>query len=266
MQEGKVRQLPLLDESRRVAGLVTMRQLLDTDELPLSAAVMAGGLGARLRPLTEDIPKPMLPVGDEPLLETIVKQLREAGIQRVNLITNYKEEVIAQHFADGRDFGVDIRYVNEDKPLGTAGGLRLLEETNEPLLVMNGDIVTRVDFRAMLDFHTENEADMTVALRRYEFPVPYGVVETDGVVITGISEKPVLRHFVSAGIYLLNPGLRRFIPDGRSYDMPDLVNRLVSEGHRIVGFPVREYWLDIGRHEDYERAQKDARSGWIRQS
>jgi NDP-sugar pyrophosphorylase family protein len=205
----------------------------------------------------------MLPVGDQPLLELIIEQLRQAGIRRVNLTTHYKGEIIARHFGDGRDFGVEIRYVKEDQPLGTAGALSLLDESDQPLLVVNGDILTRVDFRAMLDFHREHQAHMTVAVRQYEFRVPYGVIKTDGVAITGISEKPLARYFINAGIYLLNPKVCRFIPNGQSYDMTDLISRLVAAGRRVVGFPVREYWLDIGQVEDYQRALADVRNGEV---
>lgn len=260
MQERRVRQIPLLDETRRVVGLVTLRELLPVDGLPLQAVVMAGGYGTRLRPLTEELPKPMLPVGGRPLLELIIERLREAGIQRVNLTTHYKGELIARHFGDGRDFGVEIRYVEEGRPLGTAGSLSLLDASNEPLLIINGDILTQVDFRAMLDFHQEHQADMTVAVRQYEFRVPYGVIETDGAMITNISEKPIVQHFINAGIYLLNPEVRQYIPNGQSYDMPDLITQLLAEGYQVVSFPIREYWLDIGQIEDYQKALTDVES------
>src|SRR6185369_13479777 len=146
MQERNIRQIPLLDERGRVVDLTTMPDLLPDEVLPMEAVIMAGGYGTRLRPLTDDLPKPMLPVGDRPLLEIIVKGLRDAGIRQVNVTTHYKGEVIADHFKDGEAFGIDIRYVNEDQPLGTAGALSLLEKSEEPLLLINGDILTRVDF------------------------------------------------------------------------------------------------------------------------
>src|ERR1044072_3325114 len=180
----------------------------------MRAVIMAGGYGTRLLPLTDQIPKPMLPVGDRPLLEIIVDQLKEAGIRQVNVATHYKSEAISDHFKNGEDFGVDIRYVKEDQPLGTAGALSLLEESDEPLLVINGDILTRVDFHAMLNFHREHAADLTVAVRQYEFRVPYGVIDTDGVAVTGISEKPMVRQFINAGIYLLNPRTQRRTQNG----------------------------------------------------
>jgi dTDP-glucose pyrophosphorylase/CBS domain-containing protein len=261
MNEKGIRQVPLVDEQARVVDIVMLSDLAKDLEPPLRAIVMAGGYGTRLRPLTEAIPKPMLPLGARPLLELIVEQLRDAGIKQVHVATHYKGDVIADHFKDGRDFGVDIQYLKEDQPLGTAGALGLLEESDEPLLVMNGDILTRVDFRSMLNFHNEHHADLTVAVRQYEFNVPYGVVLTDGVAITGISEKPIVKNFINAGIYLLAPSVKRFIPNGEPYDIPDLIQCLLKEGQTVVCFPIREYWLDIGKADHYDQAQADVASG-----
>ena len=261
MTEKGLRQIPIIDDEGKVTNLVLLTDLVKEYELPLRAVVMAGGFGTRLRPLTEDIPKPMLPVGDRPLLELIVEQLREAGIRQVNVATHYKGEVISEHFKDGQDFGVDIRYVKEDQPLGTVGALSLLEESEEPVLVMNGDILTRVDFRAMLNFHREHHADLTIAVRQYELSVPYGVVMTDGVSVTDISEKPVVKQFINAGIYLLSSSVRRLIPNGKPYDIPDLIQLLLKEGQRVVCFPIREYWLDIGKADHYDQAKSDIATG-----
>jgi len=261
MNEKGLRQIPLLDEDGRVVNLVLLSELVKEYELPLRAVVMAGGFGTRLRPLTEELPKPMLPLGSRPLLELIVEQLRDAGIRHVNVATHYKGDIISDHFKDGQDFGVDIRYVKEDQPLGTAGAVSLLEESEEPLLVINGDILTRVDFRSMLNFHREHGADLTVAVRQYEFSVPYGVVLTDGVVVTGISEKPAMKQFINAGIYLLSPAVCRLIPNGQPYDIPDLIQRLLKEGQPVVCFPIREYWLDIGKADHYDQAKSDVATG-----
>ncbi|HEU4832861.1 MAG TPA: nucleotidyltransferase family protein [Pyrinomonadaceae bacterium] len=261
MTENGVRHIPLVDADGCVADISFLTELVKEYELPLRALVMAGGYGNRLRPLTEELPKPMLPVGNKPLLELIVEQLKHAGIRQVNVATHYKSEVIAEHFKNGEAFGVDIRYVKEDQPLGTAGALSLLEEVDEPLLVMNGDILTRVDFRALLHFHREHKADLTVCVRQYEFNVPYGVIDTDGVNVKGISEKPVVRQFINAGIYLLNPQVRRLIPNGQAYDIPDLIERLISEARTVVCFPIREYWLDIGKVDQYDQAKADIAAG-----
>jgi len=261
MTENGVRHIPLVDADGCVAGISFLTELVKEYELPLRALVMAGGYGNRLRPLTEELPKPMLPVGNKPLLELIVEQLKQAGIRQVNVATHYKSEVIAEHFKNGEAFGVDIRYVKEDQPLGTAGALSLLEEVDEPLLVMNGDILTRVDFRALLHFHREHKADLTVCVRQYEFSVPYGVIDTDGVNVKGISEKPIVRQFINAGIYLLNPQVRRLIPNGQPYDIPDLIERLINEQRTVVCFPIREYWLDIGKVDQYDQAKADIAAG-----
>ena len=257
MNESGVRQIPLLDENDRVVDVMLLSDLVKELELPIRAIVMAGGLGTRLRPLTDTLPKPMLPIGSRPLLELIVERLKQSGIRRLNVATHYKGEIISEHFKDGQDFGVEITYVKEDQPLGTVGALSLLEDSEDPLLVINGDILTRVDFREMLNFHREHKAELTIAVRQYEFNVPYGVVESDGVFVKGISEKPTVRQFINAGIYLLNPSVRRLVPNQQQYDMPDLIHRILSEGRQVVCFPVREYWLDIGIEDQYMQAQSD---------
>jgi len=257
MNQDVLRHIPLMDEDERLVDVALLSDLVKDYDLPISAVIMAGGYGIRLRPLTEDLPKPMLPVGDKPLMELVLDQLRAAGIRRVNVSTHYKREAITSHFGNGERFGVEIRYVEEEHPLGTAGAIGLLDASSEPLLVINGDILTRVDFRAMLDFHLEQLAEMTVAVRQHEFRIPYGVVETSGVEITGIEEKPVIHHFINAGIYLLSPEVCNSIPYGQTIDMTDLISKLLSEGRRVTSFPIHEYWLDIGQHADYQQAQTD---------
>jgi len=266
MNQHGMRHIPLLDSEDRVADLALLTDLVKGYELPMSAVIMAGGFGTRLRPLTDGLPKPMLPVGDKPLMELVVDQLRSAGIRRVNVSTHYKAEAITDHFGDGKQFGVEIHYVEEKHPLGTAGAIGLLDASDEPLLVVNGDILTQVNFRAMLDFHREQNADMTVAVRQHEYRVPYGVVETRGGEITGIEEKPLIRHFINAGIYLLSPEACRSIPVDQSFDMPDLIKMLLAEGRRVASFPIHEYWLDIGEHADYQQAQADAQNQGVSKS
>jgi dTDP-glucose pyrophosphorylase len=256
MQRYSILQIPLVDDDRRVRELAVLSELIDVEGPPLRAVVMAGGFGTRLGDLTAETPKPMLPVGDRPLLERIIGQLHEAGIRHVNLTTHYRAEAIESHFGDGREFGVEIEYVSEEQPLGTAGALGLVEAEG-PILVMNGDILTRIDFRAMHRFHDEHEADMTVAVRPYEARVPYGLVELAGERVDGISEKPLLRGFINAGIYLLNADVCRPVAPGEQLDMPQLIERLLADRRRVVGFPLREYWLDIGGLADYEQALAD---------
>lgn len=266
MREHSIRQLPLLDRDGQIAGLAIAEDLLPEHVLPLQAVIMAGGFGTRLRPLTDALPKPMLPVGDKPMLELIINQLREAGIHKVNVTTHFAPEKITEYFGDGSTFGVDLHYVPEDAPLGTAGALQLLSGKDEPLLVINGDILTQVDFRAMRAYHQEHAAVVTVGVRQFEFQVPYGVVESDGVHVKSIQEKPVLNFFINAGIYLLEPSVHEYIVDGDRLDMTELIDRLVEKGQTVVSFPIVEYWLDIGRHADYEQAQQDMQSGKYRAS
>jgi dTDP-glucose pyrophosphorylase/CBS domain-containing protein len=257
MQRHDVRHIPLVDDRGRVESLSLLRDLVEVEGPPLRAVVMAGGFGTRLGELTRDTPKPMLPVGDRPLLERIIEQLRDAGIEHVNLTTHYRGDEIARHFGDGRNLGVRIEYVSEEQPLGTAGALGLIE-SDAPILVMNGDILTRTDFKAMHVFHDEHGADMTMAVRPYEARVPYGLVELAGSRITSVAEKPLARGFVNAGIYLLKPDVCRLVVPGEPLDMPQLIGRLLADGRTVVGFPLREYWLDIGRLADYEQAIADA--------
>ena len=261
MNERGVRQVPIVDSNGRVLDMAFVDDLVRAYELPLTAVVMAGGFGTRLRPLTDTTPKPMLPIGDRPMLERTIEQLKNTGIRRVSLTTHYKADVISDHFGDGKDFGVAINYVHEDQPLGTAGAIRLLEVVDEPLLVINGDILTHVDYRAMLDYHKKHQACLTVGVRQYGLQVPYGVLECDGANILRVSEKPKIQFLVNAGIYLLEPGAREFIPGGRKFDMTDLIQALISERRNVVSFPILEYWLDIGQYADYEKAKSDYATG-----
>ncbi len=263
MQENVVRQIPLLDPDGRLVNLITLDELLPDQVLPLQAVIMAGGSGSRLRPLTEETPKPMLTVGDRPLMELMIEQLREVGIRHVNVTTYHKSEKIREHFGDGSSFGVELNYVTEDTPLGTAGALGLMQEPQGPLLVINGDILTRVNFRAMLAYHQEHRAMLTMAVRKYDLNVPFGVVEGDGAFVRAVVEKPLLNFLVNAGIYLLEPHVYRYIPNGEHFHMTDLIQRVLDEGHRVVSFPVLEYWLDIGSPIDYEQAHDDFKKGRV---
>lgn len=264
MRRKSIRHIPVLDAEGRVVRLALFAELADDEPpLELQAVVMAGGFGSRLKPLTDTVPKPMLPVGDKPLLEHIVSQLSRAGIVDVHLTTHFMGEVIENHFRDGSDFGVRIRYVQEDRPLGTAGAIGLVDAADKPLLVMNGDLLTKVDFRAMLEFHRERGARMTVAVREHETQIPYGVVDVEGGLITGFREKPVLRHFINAGIYLIDRAMLAFLEPNERCDMPQFIMRLVAAGHRVASFPIHEYWMDIGQMRDYEKANDDHRKGAV---
>jgi len=259
-----INQLPVVDEAGRVVDLVLRSDLVEQERMPVSAVIMAGGAGVRLRPLTNSLPKVMLPVGDRPLLEIIVEQMRAAGIHDICVTTHYRGEKISDYFGSGQNFGVQIRYVNEDVPMGTAGGLSLLPAQSEPLLVINGDILTRVDYRAMLAYHRRHVAAMTVGVRTYNLKVPYGVLDCDGQDVCGLREKPVVSFFVNAGVYLLNPEVHRMIPAGVRFDMTDLINALLQQSRRVVSFPIVEYWQDIGQMCDYEQVQRDVLDGRVK--
>lgn len=259
LKQRDIRHLPIVDAVRRVVGLVTLDEFVPSEVLTLQAVIMAGGPGTRLRPLTETLPKPMLPVGGRPLMEITIEQLRTAGIKRVSVSTHFNGEKITEHFGDGREFGVEINYVAEEQPLGTAGALGLLERPTGTMLVINGDILTDVNFRTMLAFHREHQADLTMAVRRYDVQVPYGVVECQGTSVRRMSEKPTLGFLVNAGIYLLEPSVHEFIPTGERFDMTELIQRLLDGGRSVVSFPIREYWLDVGQHADYVSAQEHAK-------
>lgn len=261
MAEHSIRQVPLLDAEERVVHIALESDYLAVPALPLDSLIMAGGFGKRLMPLTENCPKPMLPVRGKPILEHLVCKLRAAGIQHVSISTHYLAESIIEHFHDGKDFGIDIDYVDEDQPMGTAGSLAKASVGNLPLLVVNGDILTSINFRAMLEFHRDHSADMTVAVKQYEVRIPYGVITTDGVDAVRIVEKPTLRNFVNAGIYLVQPSVCKMVPSDHAFDMPDLITTLISLQRRVICFPIREYWLDIGRIEEYQRAHVDGAEG-----
>lgn len=257
MRKHAVQQIPLLDPSGAVSNLVTMNQLLPAPLEPLRALIMAGGFGTRLRPLTNTIPKPMLPVGDYPLLEHIIKQLHEAGITQISISTHYLSDQIVEYFGSGEKFDVELSYINESEPLGTAGALGLIEKPTHPLLVMNGDILTKLDFRALLTYHREHEAVATVSVRKYDVSVPYGVVDSDGINVRALVEKPEISLFVNAGVYLLEPEAHDFLKKGERIDMTQLVERVLDAEKNVVAFPVWEQWLDIGKPTDYELAQTE---------
>jgi dTDP-glucose pyrophosphorylase/CBS domain-containing protein len=261
MREHDISQLPVVDREGRVQKLILSKDIVPNRELALSAVVMAGGFGTRLLPLTENVPKPMLPVGGRPLLELTIAQLRRAGIQNVNVTTHYLPETISDYFGTGETFGVRLNYLQEEHPLGTAGGIKLLKQFDDTMLVINGDILTGAPFGAMLDYHRAYHADLTIGVRKYEVQVPFGVVECEDVHVKSLEEKPSLSFFINAGTYLMEPAVRDFIPAGQRFDMTELISKLIEAGRIVVSFPIMEYWLDMGRHEDYAKAQQDVRDG-----
>ena len=265
IMNGKLlRQLPLLDEALRVEGLSHIRELTQPIEARDNWVVlMAGGLGERLMPLTENTQKPLLTIGDKPLLQTILENFVEQNFRRFYISVNYRADTIKDHFRDGKAWGVEIRYLEEDRRLGTAGALRLVpERPNAPMIVMNGDLITRINFQDLLDYHDQQAARATMCVREYDFQVPFGVVGIDTNRIKSIDEKPVHRFFVNAGIYVLAPGLIDRIPADANYDMTDLFKDVIADGEDTTVFPVHEYWLDVGRIDDLDRAKRDFENGF----
>ncbi len=256
--KNQVYQIPILDEENYLVDIVNLSSLLSISTKRNRVILMAGGLGTRLRPLTEDTPKPMLKVGNKPILETIIKNFASHGFVNITISLNYKGDIIKDYFKDGSDFGVNIDYIEENTRLGTAGALSLLKEKpNEPFFVMNADLLTDVNFSHLLDFHSYANANATMCVREYDYQIPYGVVETNEDNITSIVEKPIKKFFVNAGIYILSPNIFEFIPSNEFFDMPTLFNILIEKERKILSFPIHEYWLDIGRMSDFEQAQNE---------
>jgi dTDP-glucose pyrophosphorylase len=248
---------PVVDAVRRVVGLFpdTLGEASERDNL---VVIMAGGRGARLAPLTQHCPKPMLKVAGRPLLETIVERLRAQGFRRIRLAINYLGEMIEGHFGDGSAMGVEIRYLRETEPRGTAGALSLLDEpVTAPVLVMNGDVLTRVAFGDMIDFHRDQGAEATLTVREHRFQSPHGVAEVEDGRLTALTEKPTFRWLANAGIYCLEPATLDRIPRRGMFDMPALLDALLAERRTVAAFPIHEYWLDIGRPDDFELAQSE---------
>jgi NDP-sugar pyrophosphorylase family protein len=257
-----VHQIPLVDPAGRVLGLATMSDLTRRRRLGIPAVVMAGGFGTRLQPLTENTPKPLLPVGGKPILAWIVEGLVGHGIADIWLTTHYHAEQIRAYFGDGSDWGARIRYVHEQEPLGTAGALSLMPERfDTPFLLMNADLLTRLNYRSLYRFHVDVGAVMTVCVKQHSIQVPYGVVEVENGLVRDLSEKPSRHLHINAGIYVLSPELLDEVPRHRPYNITDMIRRLLAEGKKTASFPIREYWLDIGHMPDYRQAQADVENG-----
>lgn len=256
--KNQVYQIPIVDENNCLVDIVNLATLLNVSKKRNRVILMAGGLGTRLRPLTNDIPKPMLKVGNKPILETIIKNFASHGFVNITISLNYKAEMIKEYFKDGSDFGVNIDYVEENKRLGTAGALSLLkEQPTEPFFIMNADLLTDVNFSNLLDFHCFGNANATMCVREYEYQVPYGVIEIENSSIASIVEKPIKKFFVNAGIYVLSPNVFEYIPKNEFFDMPTLFNILIEKQKKVLSFSIHEYWLDIGRIEEYKKANKE---------
>lgn len=256
MQANKIHQLPIVDENRRVIGLHLWDELVVSVPRPNLMVIMAGGQGNRLRPLTENCPKSMLPVNSKPMLEHIVERAHAEGFQRFLLAIHYLGHMIEDYFGDGSRWGVQIGYLHEEVPLGTAGAITLIEPRPEaPLVVSNGDVLTDIRYGELLDFHCRHGASATMAVRVHEWQHPFGVVRTNGVDIVGFEEKPIARSHINAGVYVLEPAALDAMNAGEHCDMPTLFLRLQERAARTIVYPMHEPWLDVGRADDLEWAQ-----------
>lgn len=259
MEQYDVLQLPLVNADSKIVGLANLHELLNRHRHDNPVFLMAGGFGTRLRPLTNNCPKPMLRIGDKPILEQILLNFVDAGFHRFYISTHYMPEVIRNHFGSGEKWGVSIQYIHEEEPLGTGGALGLLphDEIDLPMFMMNGDLLTSLNLLSFLEFHESNGGIATMCVREYKHQVPFGVITFEGIHIKSMVEKPVHRFFVNAGIYLLSPELVKSVVPGTRIDMPKLLEQQIDNHKAVTMFPIHEYWLDIGRMDDFERAQKE---------
>lgn len=252
------RHMPLIDENGLYQGVVSLDDL-EFNVKSNKVVIMAGGLGSRLGKLTENVPKPMLPVAGKPMLEHLVNRFSNNGFLNFVFCINYKKEVIKDYFGDGSKFGVTIEYVEENKKLGTAGALSLSRDLlTEPFFVINADVITDLDFSKLLKFHEDSNADGTICVREYDYQIPFGVVNIlDNGNITSLVEKPVYSYSINAGIYIINPEIVKYIPENQYTDMPNLLNEMHDKGLNLKSFALSDYWLDVGRPDDYQKANKD---------
>jgi dTDP-glucose pyrophosphorylase len=254
-----VETIPLLEDDR-VVELAFIREVVTEDAGSDSpVVVMAGGEGQRLRPLTEETPKPMLEVGGRPLLETTLDQVRDAGFSKVLIAVKYKSESIEEHFGEGERHGLEISYIHEPAPMGSAGAIKLApEQLDRPFILINGDLLTKVNLGALLRFHREEGNAVTVGVRQFRLQIPYGVVELEGTEVKELREKPEMEVFVNAGVYAVSPEAVALVPaDREAFHMTDIIDLAIDNSLRVGSFPIREYWLDIGHLSDYERADDD---------
>ena len=260
MRQKFLRHIPVIDANGRVEQLLLLQEFLASPELSNAVVIMAGGKGTRLRPHTENCPKPMLPVGDIPMLEILLRQCIDSGFKQFYFSVNYLKEQIINYFQDGSAWGVSINYLIEDQPLGTAGSLQLLPNNlSAPFLVLNGDVLTRLNLTQLLSYHHEHKAKATLCVREHEINVPFGVVEINGVELASFAEKPTYRNLVNAGVYVIDPVLLHLLSDQQHTDMPGLLLAAQQAGHLVAVCPIHEYWLDVGN----SNALKLARKEWI---
>ena len=255
MQAMKIKHVPILDDANRLQGLHRLHSLIGSKALPNHAVIMAGGKGVRLRPITEHLPKPMIPVAGRPILERLVLHLVGCGITRIYLSVNYMSDVIVRHFGDGSRFGCEVGYLYETEELGTGGSLSLLPSIPaDPIVVLNGDLVTQLDFASMLAFHSHSGSAATIGYRPYSHQIPFGCLDILNDRVTGIREKPVLERCVNAGAYVLSPAVLELVPR-KFFPITDLFQALLDRGDKVGSYEITSDWIDVGQHSELSKAR-----------
>jgi dTDP-glucose pyrophosphorylase len=255
MKANRFHQIPIVDENRKLVGLHVLDEILLPNQLENVFVIMAGGKGVRLRPYTENCPKPLLPVAGKPILEHIIERAKADGFKKFYISIHYLGHMIEEYFRDGAKWEIEINYLREDIPLGTGGALSLIHEKIEaPFLVSNGDVLTNIRYSELLDFHKDHKANATMAVRMHEWQHPFGIVHTKGVDIIDFEEKPIFKSHVNAGIYALDPEALTYLVKDQYMDMPTLFSKLKSSHFRTIVYPMHESWMDIGRPDDLVKA------------
>ena len=257
MKKNQIKQMPIIDSSGKIIDLLFFGQNNTSNIVRNPVVIMAGGKGTRLRPFTENCPKPMLPIDGKPMLEILLENCISSGFRDFYFSVNYLKEQIIDYFGDGKHWDVSINYLVESEPLGTAGSLKLLpEHIDEPVLVLNGDVLTSLNLSHLLDFHNYHNAKATLCVRKNETTIPFGVVQVDGLDLIDFEEKPMYTHLVNAGVYIIDPKLLSYIQSNCFTDMPTLLQASRDNDERVIVYPIHEYWIDVGRPETLEEAHK----------
>ncbi len=263
MEDNSISQIPIIDKNNEFLGLEVSKEILPNSRkfhLPNFALLMAGGRGIRLSPITDDCPKPLLPINGKPILEIILEQCIDSGINNFYISVNYLADKIIKYFGDGSKWNVNIKYIKEDIPLGTAGALKLLpNQFKESIIIINGDVLTKINFQDLINYHSNNHADITICSKEHILNSPYGVIEVEGICFKSMVEKPSFRQLINAGIYVINPSIIEFIESNQYLDMPNLISTMNKKGKKIIVYPVHEYWLDVGKPETLNKAIYDWR-------
>ena len=249
--------IPILNDEHEIVDVLNFRTR--STLIPADAVLMAGGEGKRLRPLTEKTPKPLLKVGEKPIIEYNIDRLKNVGVKNIHLSVNYLADQLVEYFGNGESKSLNIKYVKEDKPLGTIGSILLVDHfEHDDIIVMNSDLLTNIDYSDFFKFYKDSNADMAVAATSYHVDVPYAVLEVyENNCVKSLKEKPRYTYYSNAGIYILRKDILKMIPENQFFDITDLMDRILEMNLKLVTYPINGYWLDIGKHEDFKKAQED---------